>query len=86
MVGCQAADTISTAVALSDGATEANPIVAAIYKTAGIAGIVVFKAAVIYILYNLPRDKPELQAAHAAVNVVTCAAAVNNINVISKIQ
>lgn len=76
VIGCQAADTVTTIAALHGGATEANPIVAGIIKSSGYFGLIVFKVAVTLLLLHYADDHPEAVGAGTA---ITCGAAVNNL-------
>ena len=79
-IGCQVADTLTTVYGVSHGAAEANPLMAGIINSFGIAGFVAFKAALTYFLLTRHDDIPV--TALATVNVITCGAAVNNLLVI----
>ena len=79
-IGCQAADTLTTVYGVTHGALEANPLMAGIINSLGIAGFVAVKIGITYLLVS-NRDKiPEV--AMAAVNVVTCGVATHNLAVI----
>lgn len=81
VAACQAADTITTVVGIEVyGAVEVNPIMAVVYNTFGPIGFIASKILVTYVLLHFA---PSYPTATAIVNVVTCGAAVNNINVIS---
>lgn len=80
-VVCQGADLVSTVVAIKGGAVEAGPIAKPLYKAFGLGGIVGLKLLVLYILLTYHDDIPE--NSRAVVNAVTCAAAANNIGIIS---
>lgn len=76
VIGCQAADTVTTIAALHGGASEANPIVAGIIKSAGYFGLIVFKIAITLLLLNYADEHPEAVGFGTA---ITCGAAVNNL-------
>jgi hypothetical protein len=81
-VGCQAADAVTTVAALSAGATEANPLVAGVIGSTGIAGFIAFKALVALTLYYFHDDAVKTETgetALAATNGITCGAALNNL-------
>lgn len=78
---CQTADTVSTIVAIKGGAVEANPVMAKIIAKAGFAGLIGFKVLLVYLILTYGDRLGETGL--AAVNVATCAAAANNIGVIS---
>ena len=80
IIGCQAADTLTTVHGVTHPAPQANPLMAGIINSFGIAGFVAFKAALTYFLVTRHDDIPV--TALATVNVITCGAAVNNLLVI----
>ena len=79
-IGCQAADTFTTVYGVTHGAVEANPLMARIINSLGVAGFVVFKIGITYLLVSNREKIPE--AARAGINVVTCGAATHNLTVI----
>lgn len=78
-IACQAADTITTLLALNHGAREANPLMAGVIKSFGYPGFLLTKFAVTWFLLDRREEHPE---AVAAANIITCGAAVHNIGVI----
>lgn len=84
VVGCQAADTVTTLHGLSLGAREANPIVAWIMEKSGTPGFIAVKAGVtLLVLYHYPAISADLLA---VANGVTCAAAAHNMRVAEKLR
>ena len=79
-IGCQAADTLTTVYGVTHGASEANPLMAGVIKSVGLGGFVALKVALTYFLVMRHDQIPG--PALAAVNVITCGAAVNNLSVI----
>lgn len=77
---CQAADTATTVKAIQAGAKEQNPLWRPIIEKLGLAGFVVGKIALTVALVAYADTLPK--EGLAAVNVITCAAAVNNLRVI----
>ena len=76
VAGCQAADAVTTTIALGAGATEANPLVAGIISNVGIAGFLIVKALVAWALIAATPDAPE---AVEAVTAATCGIAAHNV-------
>lgn len=84
MVGCQAADTVTTLHGISLGARETNPIVAWILEKSGPYGLIAVKAGVtLLVLHHYPVLSSDLLA---LANGVTCAAAANNARVAAKLE
>jgi len=75
VVGCQVADVVTTKIALSHGAVEANPIVAGVFNHAGWPAFILIKVIVTLVLLEIREDNKEVVA---AANVITCGAAINN--------
>ena len=83
VVGCQAADTVTTLHGISLGAKEANPIVAWIMEKSGTPGFIAVKVGVtLVVLYHYPVISSDLLA---VANGVTCAAAAHNMRVANQL-
>lgn len=78
-VGCQLADMATTVYALSHGAVEANPLMAAL----GVPGIIAVKLLLAYLLWVYHDDIGD--TAMTVVNAITCGVAVHNIGVIGSL-
>jgi hypothetical protein len=75
-VGCQAADTATTAYALEHGGRELNPVVGAIIAAFGTAGFIVAKAGVtLAVLGEYSRISSDVVATASG---ITCAVAAHN--------
>lgn len=74
---CQGADTVTTIVALQNGAVEVNPLMAGVIHVLGIPGLILVKLGLILLL-NRDDVPTELRA---GVNVVTCGVAAHNLGV-----
>lgn len=84
LVGCQTADTVTTLEGISQGAREANPIVAWILEKSGAPGFVAVKAGVtLLVLHHYGAISGDLMA---VVNGLTCAAAAHNLRVAEKLS
>ena len=80
---CQAADAATTLYALDRGATELNPIVAALFDVAGPAGFIFAKIGVSVLVY---RHYTEISSGVIAVaSAATCGVAIHNVNVARKL-
>ena len=77
VVGCQAADAVSTAVALDAGLVEANPLMAAVIDSLGIPGLFIAKGLIALALLHVHNDTVVGVATGA-----TCAVAVHNFLII----
>lgn len=75
-VGCQAADTVTTIIALKSGASEANPLLAPLIASVGYGGLIVVKALVTWLLLEVREEAPEVVG---GVNAATCAVAARNV-------
>ena len=78
---CHAADGLTTALAISKGAVEANPLMAPIVSAVGPWGFLALKLALGYWVYTKFKemDEPVAIGLH---NLVICGAAVHNVGVI----
>ena len=74
-VACQAADTVSTVVALEHGATELNPIMAGVISNFGYVGFFAIKA---LFAWWLTTQNEKIPGTVATVNVATCAISIWN--------
>ena len=83
VVGCQAADTVTTVQGLERGAREVNPIVAAIIAAGGITAFVATKVGVTLMVLHYHSEIST--GVLAAANVVTCGVAVHNAQVLTKL-
>lgn len=74
---CQAADTVTTIVAMKGGAVEGNPLMAGVIKHAGYLGLIGVKIALVYAVFRWREHiAPE---AIAVTSVATCGIAVHNL-------
>lgn len=84
---CHAADAATTAVAIHNGATELNPLMAGLIDSVGIAGFVAFKLVVGYWVYRSLKDEQkrgkDITFISGLHNMVICGVAVHNMRVIS---
>ena len=78
---CHVADGLTTAIAISKGAVEANPLMAPIVSAVGPWGFLALKLALGYWVYTKFKemDEPVAIGIH---NLVICGAAVHNVTVI----
>ena len=83
VVGCQAADTVTTVQGLERGAREVNPIVAGIIAAGGIAAFVATKVGVTLLILHYHSEISS--GVLAAANVVTCGVAAHNAHVLNKL-
>lgn len=83
VVGCQAADTVTTVEGLDRGGKELNPIVAAIIGAGGIAAFIATKVGVTLMILHYHSEIST--GVLAAANVVTCGVAAHNANVMNKL-
>ena len=83
VVGCQAADTVTTLQGMERGAREVNPIVAGIFSLGGAAEFIAAKTGVTLLVlhYHAEISTGVLAAAH----VITCGAAIHNARVTAKL-
>ncbi|HEU0259204.1 MAG TPA: DUF5658 family protein [Burkholderiales bacterium] len=83
VVGCQAADTVTTLHAVSLGAREANPVVRWLLETFGPGGFIAAKVGVtLLFLHYYPDISSDVVI---LVNGVTCAVAAHNLRVASQL-
>ena len=84
LVGCQTADTVTTLDGISQGAREANPIVAWIMEKSGTPGFIAVKAGVtLLVLHHYAAVSSDLMA---LVNGLTCAVAAHNMRVAGELS
>ena len=83
VVGCQAADTVTTVQGLERGAREVNPIVAGIIAAGGITAFVATKVGVTLIVLHYHSEISS--GILATANVLTCGVAVHNSRVLDKL-
>jgi Domain of unknown function (DUF5658) len=84
LVGCQTADTVTTLEGISQGAREANPIVAWIMEKSGTPGFVAVKAGVtLLVAHHYAAISSDLMA---LVNGLTCAVAAHNMRVAAELS
>ena len=83
-ITCQTTDTVTTVVALKYGAVEANPFMGAAIKGLGIPGFIALKVLMTLALLTYHEDIPE--PVRAGLNVLTCAAAINNTVIINQVK
>jgi hypothetical protein len=83
VVGCQAADTITTVQGLDRGAKEVNPLVAAILAAGGITAFVATKVGVTLMILHYHAEIST--GVLATANVVTCGVAAHNAKVLNRL-
>ena len=83
VVGCQAADTVTTVQGLERGAREVNPIVAAIIAAGGIAAFVATKVGITLVILHYHSEIST--GVLATANVLTCGVAAHNATVLKKL-
>ena len=86
---CHAADGLTTALAISKGAVEANPLMAPIVSAVGPWGFLALKLALGYWVYTKFKEMELDKSTQVAIgihNLVICGAAVHNIGVIEGMQ
>ena len=83
VVGCQAADTVTTVQGLERGGREVNPIVAGIIAAGGITAFVATKVGVTLLILHYHSEIST--GILATANVVTCGAAAHNAMVLNKL-
>lgn len=85
---CHAADGLTTAIAISKGAVEANPLMAPFVSALGPWGFFAAKVALGYWIYTKLKDSdtdPTVRGIIGAHNLVICGAAVHNVGVINSL-
>lgn len=83
VVGCQAADTVTTLEGLDRGGRELNPIVAAIFEFGGPAAFIATKLGVTLLILHYHAEIS--MGVLATANVVTCGVAAHNAKVLNKL-
>ena len=83
MVGCQAADTVTTVQGLERGAREVNPIVAALIAAGGITAFVATKVGITLVILHYHSEIST--GVLATANVLTCGVAAHNATVLKKL-
>lgn len=83
MVGCQAADTVTTVQGLERGAREVNPIVAGLIAAGGITAFVATKVGITLVILHYHSEIST--GILATANVLTCGAAAHNATVLQKL-
>ncbi|HYL87845.1 MAG TPA: DUF5658 family protein [Burkholderiales bacterium] len=83
VVGCQAADTVTTVQGLERGGREVNPIVAGIIAAGGITAFVATKVGITLVILHYHSEIST--GILATANVLTCGAAAHNATVLKKL-
>jgi Domain of unknown function (DUF5658) len=84
VVGCQAADTVTTLRAVELGAREANPVVEWLIENLGPGGFMAAKASATALLLSVYPDVPS--GLVMLLNGVTCAVAAHNARIVVQLE